>query len=327
LRIRPLVTLALVAWSPVLLWTACSDDDGVATTATGPGSGGSTTAQGGSGATGGTTTTGGAGGMGTGGGTAGSGAGIPPPPTELAPCQGKIYACGDLVDNDMDGLIDYQDPDCLGPCDNTEDSLFGGIPGQTGPGCTQDCYFDQDSGAGNDDCYWNHKCDPNEVSPNYYPEPEGGDKCEYDTNANTPGTGSSCAELLAMQSQDCLDYCAPLTPNGCDCFGCCELPADSGKFVWLGSEGVNGDTFCTMDKLTDPVFCHPCIQVPSCVNDCKPCELCIGKTTLPPECFEPDGGMGGQECPPGIQQCGIQGQQECPSGFYCLTGCCQALPT
>src|SRR5262245_60451209 len=46
-----------------------------------------------------------------------------------AACQGHVYACGNTIDDDGDGLIDAQDPDCLGPCDNTEDSYFGGISG------------------------------------------------------------------------------------------------------------------------------------------------------------------------------------------------------
>src|SRR5262245_61938365 len=45
-----------------------------------------------------------------------------------APCGAHVYECGDTIDNDHDGLIDSQDPDCLGPCDNTENSFYGGIP-------------------------------------------------------------------------------------------------------------------------------------------------------------------------------------------------------
>src|SRR5262245_3558860 len=36
------------------------------------------------------------------------------PPLVEAPCQSHIYQCGDLLDNDMDGLVDSYDPDCLG---------------------------------------------------------------------------------------------------------------------------------------------------------------------------------------------------------------------
>src|SRR5438132_13609674 len=35
-------------------------------------------------------------------------------------CAGHVLQCGDCVDNDGDGLVDSHDPECLGPCDNTE---------------------------------------------------------------------------------------------------------------------------------------------------------------------------------------------------------------
>src|SRR5690242_6920212 len=47
-----------------------------------------------------------------------------------ATCQGKLYACGDCMDNDGDGKVDADDPDCLGPCQNSETGFFGNIPGQ-----------------------------------------------------------------------------------------------------------------------------------------------------------------------------------------------------
>ncbi|HEY3666011.1 MAG TPA: hypothetical protein VGL19_08435, partial [Polyangiaceae bacterium] len=148
-------------------------------------------------------------------------------------CQGKPYQCGDCLDNDGDGLIDSDDPDCTGPCDNTEDSYFGGIPGQNNAPCRQDCYFDQDTGSGNDQCYWSQDCDPLSVAPAY--PPSGDARCSYKPNMTVPGSGSTCEGLDSAQSAQCLSYCLPVTPNGCDCFGCCELPADSGKFVWIGS--------------------------------------------------------------------------------------------
>jgi hypothetical protein len=303
---------------PFALGASCSDSSDNSTAA-GSGAGSGSGANSGSGGA-----TGGAGGS-TGTYTGSGGA-----PTSIAECQGHVYQCGDLIDNDMDGLIDSQDPDCLGPCDNTEDSYFGGIPGQNAAPCKMDCYFDQDTGSGNDDCYWSHKCDPNSQAPNYYPEPSNGSACEYDLNASIPGTNQGCDDLDMTQSQACLDYCGPLTPNGCDCFGCCELPAGGGEFVWLGSTGVNDDTVCTADNISDPTICHPCKPVVACMNDCDPCELCIGKTELPPECFDPDGGGGGgppQDCPNEWQACGLQGQDPCPQNSYCLTGCCVPTPT
>ena len=117
---------------------------------------------------------------------------------QVATCQGKVYACGDCIDNDGDCQIDSADDQCLGPCDNTEDSFYGGIPGQNNSPCKSDCYFDQDTGSGNDDCYWSHKCDPLEVAPNYPPE---GSQCAYNPNANIPGYSGTCATRIPDRSR------------------------------------------------------------------------------------------------------------------------------
>jgi hypothetical protein len=269
----------------------------------------------------------------------------------IVTCMGHVYQCGDGIDNDGDGLIDEADPDCLGPCDNTEDSYYGGIPGQAGPACDVDCYFDSNSGSGDDNCYWNHKCDPHEATPPGAPEPAS--KCAYDPKVNVSGTPLGCSQLEAEQSAQCHSFCGPLTPNGCDCFGCCELPAGSGKYVWLGStDPVTKQGSCTIDVVGDPTKCEPCLPVPSCLNTCEKCELCIGKNSVPPECLPgggPDGGAGGADgggavdggaggadgggavdgggggaqCAAGVQACGLPGQPACPYGYYCITGCCQ----
>ncbi|MEZ4301666.1 MAG: hypothetical protein R3B70_42420 [Polyangiaceae bacterium] len=300
-----------------------------AVTSTG-GSGATSAGGGGSGGTG-ASTGGSTGGTGATTGTAGGGAFIE------VKCVNQLYECGDAIDNDGDGLIDWQDPDCLGPCDNTENSYYGGIPGGDGPACTVDCYWDSNSGSGNDDCFWSHQCDPNEINDPGHPEPNS--KCPYNENANIPGTNQSCDTLKMKQSDTCEAVCAPLTPNGCDCFGCCELPAGSGKFIWLGSvDEATGLGSCTQAGINDPTKCEPCIPVPSCFNGCDPCELCIGKDEVPPECNPGGGGSGGggsggsgtggsigDQCPPGIQPCGLPGQALCGDGYYCITGCCQPI--
>ncbi|WP_437680801.1 hypothetical protein [Sorangium sp. So ce131] len=350
------------------LGVGCSDStvDGAAPSggAGAADSGGSASGGGGaSGGSGGGSASGGSGGSGGGGasgGSGGAGAGGIAPPTSIATCQGKTYLCGDLIDNDGDGLLDSQDPDCLGPCDNTEDSYYGGIPGQAGPSCTVDCYFDQDSGSGNDDCHWNHQCDPNEVAPGYHPESNNGEMCAYNPRATTPGAQTqSCSDLQREQSDACHTLCGPLTPNGCDCFGCCELPAGSGDYVWLGSDADGtGEGSCSRDGITDPSRCEPCTPVTACLNDCGRCELCLGKDTLPADCFEGSGSGGGEagtgggepgagggepgtgggepgtggggsggdsggQCAPGVQPCGLPGQEPCSAAEYCITGCCQ----
>ena len=234
----------------------------------------------------------------------------------VATCQGKVYACGDCADNDGDCKIDSQDNQCLGPCDNTENSFYGGISGQNNSPCKSDCYFDQDTGAGNDDCYWSHKCDALEVSPNYPPE---GSQCSYNPNANIPGYSGSCMQAYTTQSQACLNYCGPLTPNGCDCFGCCHLPGIP-YTVWLGSENPSGVGSCNINTINDPTKCKPCTQVQACINTCDTCEICVGQTQLPPGCTE-------QVCPPGVQKCGQVGQPPCPAGYSCITGCCIPSPS
>lgn len=258
-------------------------------------------------------------------------------------CNGKLLECADCEDNDGDGLIDAADLECLGPCDNTEGPVLApGVGGETGEQCKpRDCFFDFGNGPGNDDCYWAYFCDPL--------EPKEG--CEYDESE----LGKT--DCPNGQSDLCLQMCLPITPNGCDCFGCCTFPelegmGDGGSdgHVWIGHE----DPGCTLDSVTDPEACPPCTPEPSCWNACGRCELCLGKTTIPDDCFEtpPDGGTpadggsgtggggtggsgtggsgtagsggsgSGGRCPPGIQACGLPSDPPCPRGTYCITGCC-----
>lgn len=262
-------------------------------------------------------------------------------------CQSHVYACADCMDNDRDGLADWRDPDCLGPCDNSENDLTLGIPGGGSAPCRLDCYFDQDTGAGNDTCRWDHRCDPREPQA---------PTCAY---SPTPPPSAECP---ATQARTCEPFCRPLVPNGCDCFGCCELPGGSGRTVFLGSTPRNGAPPCTLATAGNPDSCRPCTQVPSCLNRCERCEVCLGRPTPPADCFvptpppdagvrpdgsvtpdggvrpdggaTPDGGVapdaGGTtnpgQCPAGYQACGLPGQSPCPFEYYCITGCCVRAP-
>ncbi len=247
-------------------------------------------------------------------------------------CQGHQYQCGDCMDNDGDGLIDAYDPNCLGPCDNNESGFGLNIPGGDTPSCARDCYYDQDQGSGNDDCAWDSRCDP--LSPDSNP------MCAYQ---DPPPPSAKCPD---PQSAMCHSFCGPLTPNGCDCFGCCELPAGSGEYVFIGTLDSAGNPTCTVDKANagDHDACHPCTPVADCLNTCGHCELCLGRTTLPPDCLPPppvdagtypdggplpydagptpDGGYG-PRCTTGVQACGLPGDSPCATGYYCITGCCQ----
>lgn len=226
-------------------------------------------------------------------------------------CNGQIYLCGNCIDDDGDCGIDSNDSDCWGPCHNNESGWSGEVPGQQNQSecVTMDCYFDQNSGAGNDDCYWSHTCDPL--------EPTG---CTYDPNYNIPGPPPSCGTLQMTQSAICLDYCGPLVPNGCDCFGCCDVQVGMDVYtVYLGTYDADGNGTCNLGAVADPVLCNPCTQVDACLNSCEACELCLGQEELPPECEQ-------QECPAGLQACGLPGQDPCPEGQACVTGCCVPNP-
>ena len=239
-------------------------------------------------------------------------------------------------------MIDSLDPDCLGACQNNEARVLRSDPSQNNAPCKADCYWDQDTGSGNDSCYWNHQCDPFEQSPApAATSPEIG--CTYDPNthvggAPVPAGQKDCAYLLANQPKLCTDFCKPLTPNGCDCFGCCENPNDKGHYVYAGSVNAAGQPTCTADQATlmDSTKCKACTPVPGCQNTCEHCEICFGGAPLPADCFgdmagsPPSTDMAGappppppQTCPAGQAACGLPGQAPCDPGFYCVTGCCQ----
>ena len=240
-----------------------------------------------------------------------------------ARCQNHYYECGDCIDNDADGVTDMDDPDCLGPCHNSESLFFGNIPGQNNGNCVQDCYFDQDSGGGNDDCVWSHECDRQSVAPDYPPQ---GPACAYDPTANIPGNGgpSDCASLEQAQSALCLSICGPLTPNGCDCFGCCEVPGAQTP-IWMGSVDSAGKGTCDLAHVGDPTRCRPCTQVAACLNTCETCELCVGKRSLPASCGD-GSSCAVPLCPGSLNPCGTPCLPACRTGEICITGCCAKEP-
>src|SRR5688572_29482178 len=75
-------------------------------------------------------------------------------------CAGHTTECGDCMDNDADGRVDYRDQEFLGPCDNSEGpQLTTGVGGEGGTSCNRDCYFDYGNGSGDDTCRWDTLCD------------------------------------------------------------------------------------------------------------------------------------------------------------------------
>jgi hypothetical protein len=221
--------------------------------------------------------------------------------------------CSDGIDNDGDGLIDGFDPECTGPLDNNEGSFATGIPGDNVDPKWQDCFFDGNSGAGDDGCRYATGCLTGELKP----------------------TDPSC-----KLTQACIKFCAPLTPNGCDCFGCCTVETDNGQTVDIMEAST-----CSLAKLGDEKACPRCVKSTACENTCGRCELCPGKTAadLPADCAPtPTPGAAGAgntgdagapsvtpgpnyTCDGGEQVCGA-GLPACPVDYYCSLGCCLIVP-
>jgi hypothetical protein len=219
-------------------------------------------------------------------------------------------ACSNGKDDDGDDLIDGFDPECTGPWDNDETSFATGIPGDNVDPKWQDCFFDGNSGAGDDDCRYATGCITGELE----------------------ATNKDCKLTDA-----CIKFCAPLTPNGCDCFGCCSVELPGG-----GSVDIQAATTCSVANVDDEDACPRCVKSAACGNTCGRCELCPGKTIadLPEDCgptgsggagsggAATTGGTGGgptYSCDGGEQVCG-PGLPGCTLGSYCSQGCCLLQP-
>src|SRR3954469_6674639 len=246
------ISLVRVLGAALLVASGCGGSSSAGPSGSG-GSSGGTTASGNGGTTasghgGSAGTTGVAGTMGAGGSATGTGGGGPG--GAIATGAGGIGGgkvpigqsqCSDGLDNDGDGKIDYLDPECIGPLDNDESSFATGIPGDNIDACKQDCFFDGNSGMGDDHCLWQLKCDPKSTET----------KCPYDQNYATQHA-DECS-VSASQSQACIDSCRKLVPNGCDCFGCCVVPG--------APTPIRLAATCTAADFNNPAKCPTCTQV------------------------------------------------------------------
>jgi hypothetical protein len=220
---------------------------------------------------------------------------------------GSCPQCSDGLDNDGDGKFDGFDEECTGAADNDESSFATGIPGDNSDPKWQDCFFDGNSGAGDDGC-------------------------RYSTDCLTGDLDQSDPDCTL--SQRCIDFCAPFVPNGCDCFGCCEVNVGASSIFVAINSG------CDFDNIQDDSICPRCVQTDACINTCGECELCPGKTIadLPDTCITnppggdgdntPPGSDGGSNPPPpptytcdgGEPVCAVA--SDCAVGYYCQFGCC-----
>jgi hypothetical protein len=217
-------------------------------------------------------------------------------------CTDGACICSNGLDDDGDGLIDGFDPECTGPLDNDEGSFSTGIPGDNRDPKWQDCFFDGNSGAGDDHCRYATECITGEYEQDH----------------------PDC-----VLTQNCIDFCRRLVPNGCDCFGCCTITADGETLdVMIGNT-------CSLDNIDDETACPRCVKSTQCNNTCGECELCPGKTVddLPDSCTPPppDGGVpdagDGGYTPPPPNTCDngeivCSEDVPCPYPYFCSLGCC-----
>ena len=218
-------------------------------------------------------------------------------------------ACSNCIDDDGDGLIDGFDPECTGPLDNDEATFSTGIPGDNKDPVEQDCFFDGDSGAGNDGCNVHVCCLLGAKTVN---------DCPIGASRYNP---DDCPPPLGKVplSQKCIDTCGKLTPPGCDCFGCCTV-CDPATNVCVDIDINPADSVgCGPTTLTDPTKCLRCTKNTQCGSaPCggETCILCPGQDPgdLPPSC------NGMNTCPNGEQAC--SDTTMCSVSTYCSNGCC-----
>jgi hypothetical protein len=219
-------------------------------------------------------------------------------------CEAGGPQCNDCVDNDGDGQVDGADIECTGAIDNDESSFETGIPGDNQDTINQDCFFDGDSGAGNDRCN-RHVCCILGLDAA---------ECETEFGDHNFDPATDCPP----PSDDCIARCDALVPPGCDCFGCCTLCDDAGCV----DVTINPTTApnCDADTLHDPTACPVCVKVDDCGTTCDPemCILCPGQdpNDLPDTCNM-------AECPEGQTVC--TDNSDCTSTEFCSAGCCIAI--
>ncbi len=163
----------------------------------------------------------------------------------ISPLIATAQQCADGIDNNNNGRVDMADPYCRSPADNDESSFASGLPGDDiNSASSLDCWFDGNSGSGDDGCSVHACClidgpCPANLSPQTY-DPE------------------NCTV-----SQACIDACVPITKQDCDCFGCCNICPPGQSCTRVQVHPVISPT-CTIDSLGDSSACQPCSGDPVC---------------------------------------------------------------
>ena len=214
-----------------------------------------------------------------------------------AGCVPGTTQCDDCLDNDQDGEVDGFDIHCTTAVDDDESTFSTKIPGDNTDSNAFDCFFDGDSGPGNDGCDVHPCCSLGAATQAQCPI--------------NPGTYNPAECTLA---QPCIDTCAPALVPGCDCLGCCTLCDETGcrdiQVHPLASPN------CT-DDFSNDTTCQSCVKKTECAVECgdpASCVLCPGQSAddLPPEC------AGVASCP----GASCEFNSDCSAGELCSNGCC-----
>ncbi len=249
--------------------------------------------------------------------------------------------CSDCVDNDGDNRIDGFDPECSGPLDRLEDSFATGIPGDNMDATYQDCFFDGDSGGGNDGCNTHVCCllqaggatpSPSDDIAACQALAPGSNYSKYDRNKCYKPFGNVDVPTK------CTMNCGPLAPPGCDCFGCCTVCDAMGCDDIILNPAVSPD--CDQTNITSPGAdgvegtaddpCKRCVKTANCGStecayDGVSCTPCPGQCDANGTCNPPlPAACGGTSmCPDGYTACDANGA--CAAGTYCSSGCCVGI--
>lgn len=70
--------------------------------------------------------------------------------------------------------------------------------------------------------------------------------------------------------------CASLTPNGCDCHGCCEIEGRD-EPVFLGTRQQTQQPTCSSSVALEPSLCASCVLDEQCFNPCDSGEPCFNQ--------------------------------------------------
>jgi len=260
----------------------------------------------------------------------GNGIDAPPFGGTCTPVSGAPQ-CSDCVDNDMDTRVDGFDPECSGPADRLEDSFATGIPGDNIDATMQDCFFDGNSGAGNDGCNQHVCCLLQATSEaNCALLAPDADESKFDITKCYQPYGNVPVPMK------CKDNCGVLAPPGCDCFGCCTVCDAGGCADVILNPAVSPN--CNDMNITNPGTdnqlgtaddpCKKCQKTDcgttECAYDGVSCTPCPGQCDMNGVCNPPlPAACGGMSmCPSGYVACDTANMNACPQGTYCQNGCC-----